>query len=106
MEKLTALKEKRDFVLSRLNARIAEEERKEASRQRKEETREKIVVGACLLADMEDHPEVREAVLQSLRRGTLLFSRRKAGGCDGGIHSDFHRPGNCQHRCEGAAGTN
>jgi hypothetical protein len=66
--KLEALKQKREFVLSRLNARIAEEERKEAGRQRKEETRHKIVVGACLLADMEDHPEVREAVLQSLRR--------------------------------------
>jgi hypothetical protein len=67
-DRLEALKQKRELVLSRLNARIAEEQRKEDSRARKEETRHKIIVGACLLADMEDHPEVREAVLQSLRR--------------------------------------
>lgn len=67
-DRLEALKQKRELVLSRLNARIAEEQRKEDSRARKEETRHKIIVGECLLADMEDHPEVREAVLQSLRR--------------------------------------
>ena len=67
-DKLEALKQKRDFVHSRWNARIAEQQRLADSHSRKEETREKIVVGACLLADMEDHPEVREAVLQSLRR--------------------------------------
>ena len=68
MEKLLALKEKRDFAFSRWNARIAEEQRKNDIRSRKQDTRHKIVVGACLLADMEAHPEVREAVLQSLRR--------------------------------------
>lgn len=66
--KLEALKQKREFVLSRLNARIAEEERKEANRQRKQDIREKIIVGACVLTDMEKHPELQEAVLQSLRR--------------------------------------
>lgn len=67
-DRLEALKQKRELILSRLNARIAEEQRREDSRARKEETRYKIIVGACLLADMEDHPEVREAILQSLRR--------------------------------------
>ena len=55
-------------MLSRLNARIAEVQRAEDSRERKAETRYKIIFGACLLADLETHPELRAAYEQSFKR--------------------------------------
>jgi muramidase (phage lysozyme) len=67
-KKSDELKEMRDFKLSRLNARIAEVQRAEDSRERKAETRYKIIFGACLLADLEAHPELRSAFEQSLKR--------------------------------------
>ncbi|MFZ0230681.1 MAG: hypothetical protein WAL41_27910, partial [Mycobacterium sp.] len=47
---------------------IAREQTLQLKRKEKDRARLAAIVGACLLADMEDHPEVREAILQSLRR--------------------------------------
>lgn len=66
--KLEELKKKRESLLERLNAKIADAQRVEDSRQRKEDARHKIIVGACLLADIETHPELRSLVEQSLKR--------------------------------------
>lgn len=51
-----------------LKAAIAVEQVKQQKRKEKDHARLVSIVGACLLADLETHPELREAVLQSLRR--------------------------------------
>jgi glutamine synthetase adenylyltransferase len=63
-ERIELLK-KREAALRLL---IAREQTLQLKRKEKERARLAAMVGACLLADMEDHPEVREAILQSLRR--------------------------------------
>ena len=62
--RLDALK-KREAAVRLL---IAREQTLLLKRKQKDRARLAAIVGACLLADMEDHPDVREAILQSLRR--------------------------------------
>ena len=52
----------------RLEARIAKAVAVGKEKSRKLDTRHKIIVGACLLADAEQHPEVRAFMEESLRR--------------------------------------
>jgi hypothetical protein len=72
MSRLEDLKKRKDNMLDRLNARIAEAQRHETHRQRKEDTRHKIIVGACLLLDMETSPELRRQIEASLLRTATL----------------------------------
>ena len=62
--KLAALLEKQ----AKINARIAELKAREQGKNRKEDTRLKVVVGAALLADARLHPEIRETVKTVLTR--------------------------------------
>jgi len=66
--KLEELKNKKDSILERLNNRIAEAQRVEDARQRKDATRYKIILGACLLADLESNPQLGPVLEQSLKR--------------------------------------
>jgi muramidase (phage lysozyme) len=51
-----------------LEAKIAAIEAAEKARQRKEDTRLKVLVGAGILADISKHPEARVAIETVLRR--------------------------------------
>jgi muramidase (phage lysozyme) len=53
---------------ARLEAQIAALESAEKAKQRKEDTRLKVLVGAGILADIAKHPETRGAVENVLRR--------------------------------------
>ena len=71
LKKSETLRERREKFLSRLNAQIAEADRKESSRQRKDDTRRKIIIGACVLADYPTHPEVNRMIADALKRNAL-----------------------------------
>ncbi len=53
---------------NRLKAQIADIEAQNATRQRKEDTRAKVLVGAGILADLEHHPESIATVRTILAR--------------------------------------
>ena len=52
----------------RLDARIEKAVAQEKVKTRKLDTRHKIIVGACVLADAEQHPDIRVMVEQILQR--------------------------------------
>jgi hypothetical protein len=51
-----------------LTARIAAIESRDKEKSRKLDTRHKIILGACVLADAEHHPDIRPFVEEILRR--------------------------------------
>jgi hypothetical protein len=63
-----AIREKMDRVMSRMKARLAEAQRQEDYRKRKDETRYKIIFGACLLADLANNPDLGALFEESLKR--------------------------------------
>jgi uncharacterized membrane-anchored protein YjiN (DUF445 family) len=67
-KKSDEIRKKREAMLARLNARIAEAQRLEDNRERKELTRYKIMVGACVLSDLEKNPDLGEHVEDILQR--------------------------------------
>ncbi|MGA2902548.1 MAG: hypothetical protein ABSD98_01850 [Candidatus Korobacteraceae bacterium] len=67
-QKLEALRKRKEALLSRLNARIAEAERLEDHKQRREDTRIKILVGAAFLFCASD-PGIRAEIKAVLQRG-------------------------------------
>lgn len=67
-EKLEALRQKKEQFNARMNARIAEAQRVQDNRQRREDARYKIVFGACILLDLETHPDAGAGLEASLKR--------------------------------------
>ncbi len=53
---------------SELKKRIEQEEQKSKARERKDDTREKVLIGAAFIADIKQHPETRAAVEVVLKR--------------------------------------
>lgn len=53
---------------SEIKKRIEQEQQKSKAQERKDETREKVLIGAAFLADMKVHPETRAAVDMVLKR--------------------------------------
>jgi hypothetical protein len=53
---------------SELKKRIEQEQQKSNARERKDDTREKVLIGAAFLADSRQHPETRAAVEMVLKR--------------------------------------
>jgi hypothetical protein len=51
-----------------LKARITQAEAQEKTKARKEETLEKVLIGAAFLADIKQHPETRAGVAAVLQR--------------------------------------
>lgn len=51
-----------------LRKRISEIEGRQKAQNRRDETREKVLLGACFLADMKIHPETRGIVETVLKR--------------------------------------
>lgn len=68
MKATEALRKKKEASLARFNARIAQAQRIEDHRERREETRYKIILGGCLLADIEANPEIGVLLEESLKR--------------------------------------
>jgi muramidase (phage lysozyme) len=66
-EKVETLRQRK----ARLEAQIAAIEAAEKARQRKEDTRLKVLVGAGILADIAKHPETRGAIETVLRRAII-----------------------------------
>ncbi len=67
-----------------IRKRIAQEEQKGKAQERKDDTHEKVLIGAAFLADMKIHPETRAAVEAVLRRAILTprnreFLKRRRG---------------------------
>jgi hypothetical protein len=62
--RLDLLKEKH----AQLRRQIEELEAKEKQKKRKDDTREKVLVGAAFLADVGAHPETRARIVDVLRR--------------------------------------
>jgi hypothetical protein len=73
-EKLEALRKRKEEILERLNARIAEAQRLSDHRQRKEDIRLKILIGAAFLSDSDRHPETRTEIKAILQRA--IFAER------------------------------
>lgn len=61
-EKLTELEAAKD----RINARIQAEKQKLAKQERKEDTREKIILGAIVLAHMEHSADFKDTVMNAI----------------------------------------
>jgi hypothetical protein len=62
--KLETLREKQQ----KLAAQIAEIESAQKAQSRKDETREKVIVGAAILANIKLHPETRAGVVEILEK--------------------------------------
>jgi hypothetical protein len=60
-----------------LKARITQAEAQEKAKARKEETREKVLIGAAFLADIKQHPETRAGVVEVLKRGIVAPKDRE-----------------------------
>lgn len=54
--------------IAKLQARVADIERREGAKRRKEDTRLKVIVGAGIIADTEKNPETRAGVRSVLDR--------------------------------------
>lgn len=54
--------------IAKLQARVADIERREKAQQRRDDTRLKVIVGAGILADTEKNPETRAGVKAVLER--------------------------------------
>jgi len=54
-----------------IKAQLAEEEAKVKTQQRKDDTREKVLIGAAFLADMEKNPDTRQLVAGVLERAIV-----------------------------------
>ncbi|MFC1609704.1 hypothetical protein ACFL6C_01980 [Myxococcota bacterium] len=68
IDKLQAKKEKQEEVLKKLRERIRRAEALETTRERKKDTRRKILVGAMILERMKKDPDYQGQVLKSLDR--------------------------------------
>lgn len=62
---------------ARLEAQIAAIEAAEKAKQRKEDTRLKVLVGAGILADIAKHPETRGGIEAVLRRAIIAERDRE-----------------------------
>jgi hypothetical protein len=62
---------------SELKKRIAQEEQKGKKQERKDDTHEKVLIGAAFLADMKIHPETRAAVEVVLKRAIITERNRE-----------------------------
>jgi hypothetical protein len=58
-----------------LDARIEKRETEVKARARKADTRHKVIVGACVLADIEKHPETLAAIEQMVKRAANARDR-------------------------------
>jgi hypothetical protein len=56
---------------AQINAQIAEAEKKQKAKARKDETRLKVLVGAAFLADIAKNPDTDAAVRSVLKRGIV-----------------------------------
>lgn len=86
--KVEALRQKK----AALEARIAAEEAKEKSRNRKEDTRLKVLVGAAILADIAKNPETRAGVMAVLERAIVAPRDREFLKAKGWIVNGAEKP--------------
>jgi hypothetical protein len=59
-----------------LDARIKHEQSKERSQKRKADTRQKILIGAAFLNDLEHHPEQLRVINETLNRAITDVKQR------------------------------
>jgi hypothetical protein len=64
LDRLAALQKKQEQI----KQRIADIERKQKGKTRKEDDREKILIGVAYLADIELHPDAKKQVTEVLKR--------------------------------------
>ncbi len=62
---------------SELKKRIEQEQQKSKARERKDDTREKVLIGAAFIADMKQHPETRAAIKAVLQRAITATRDRE-----------------------------